>query len=149
MPRRKPPHIHRNALIYSNEAKRTSIMRKRLLSCEPVTMLLIGLSPSSCWFRHKLQSINQTVTQSQRTCSSTLFTTTLNGESRCHRPCIPSCTSFAASANTIFAHALLMVKYSHIPRINCSFPKIFHNLQWWFNNLYPFHHLQRMFALPN
>ena len=60
--------------------------------------------------------------------SFTCSKVSLKRSSCCHRPCVPSCFSFAASANTVLAHALLMVTYSHIPRRNCSHSKIFHDL---------------------
>ena len=48
----------------------------------------------------------------------------LNGNSCHHRPCIPSCFSRAASSRILFVSALSRVKYSHIPRVKCSFTMI-------------------------
>ena len=51
------------------------------------------------------------------------------GDSRCHRPCIPSCFSFSASSRNLFAfNQSLTRKYSHIPRMYLSFPSILHNI---------------------
>ena len=50
------------------------------------------------------------------------------GASICHLPCVPSSFSFSASVRTSLAYALLSVKCSHIPRMNCSIPSTFHSL---------------------
>ena len=50
-----------------------------------------------------------------------------------------------------FAHTILIAKYSHFKGINCSLPKILHNLlRWACRSTISFHsaHLQRLFALP-
>ena len=57
----------------------------------------------------------------------TSSSSSLNDDSFCQVPCVPSCLSFSTSDKTALVHALLTVKGSHILRKSCSIPKPTHN----------------------
>ena len=110
-PCRRPPKV-----------SQTSIHRAYLFPGIPLWSFPNCLIFPALYARHIIWAL-QYVSEFLSTCSRT----SLKGDSCCHRPCIPSCFSLAASANTFLAHALLIVKYFHSAH-KLFTSEIFHNL---------------------
>ena len=116
------------ASSFATFSKASFILSKVHSAAFTSVLKVLLYSPQSPSFQRKERLFHHSVSTISIIAALHLLQALLAGDSCCYWPCILACHYFPPSSRNLFTLNLSQQEYSHISRMYCPFPIIFHNL---------------------